>query len=71
MNGAPGSQLVVSGDLADWTVTPMEEVLGTASELVPKVVVGADRRGHGVDRAGRPHRPPGTLTAVGTPVRQD
>jgi hypothetical protein len=71
-NGAPGSQLVVSGDLVDWTVTPMEEVLGTAGELASKVVVGADRVVVTASTApADPTALPGTLTAVGTPVRQD
>jgi len=72
LNGAPGSQLVVSGDLVDWTVTPMEEVLGTAGELASKVVVGADRVVVTASTAPADLTAlPGTLTAVGTPVRQD
>jgi hypothetical protein len=72
LNGASGGQLVVSGDLVDWTVTPMEEVLGTASELASKVVVGADRVVVTASTApADPSMLPGTLTAVGTPTRQD
>jgi hypothetical protein len=72
LNGAPGSQLVVSGDLVDWTVTPMEEVLGTAGELASKVVVGADRVVVTASTAPADLTAlPGTLTAVGTPVRRD
>jgi hypothetical protein len=71
-NGAAGAQLVVSGDLVDWTVTPMEQVLGTGDEVSANVVVGADRVVVTASTApADPTALPGTLTAVGTPVRQD
>ena len=70
-NGAPGAQLVVSGDLVDWTVTPMEQVVGTAGHSA-NVVVGADRVVVTVSTMpADPTALPGTITAVGTPVRQD
>ena len=71
-NGAPGAQLVVSGDLVDWTVTPMEEVVGDAGQFAGNVVVGADRVV--VTASIPPADPtalPATVTAVGTPTRQD
>jgi hypothetical protein len=71
-DGGDGGQVVVSGDLVDWTVTPLEEVLGTGDTLQARVVVGADK----VVVAGStppadPSTLPGTLTAVGTPIRED
>ena len=72
VNGGPGAQLVVSGDLVDWTVTPLAEAIGTADILGTDLVVGADRV---VITASTPAAevgaPPGSVTAVGTPVRQD
>jgi hypothetical protein len=71
-SGAAGGQLVVSGDLVDWTVTPLEQVLGTTDELSAKVVVGADRVVVAASTSpADPSTRPGTLTAVGTPIRQD
>ncbi len=62
----------MSGDLADWTVTPLADVVGTADVLGANLVVGADRV---VVTASTPAAevgaPPGSVTAVGTPVRQD
>jgi len=66
------SQLVVSGDLVDWTATPLAEVTGTPGVTGSGVVVGADRI---VVSASTPRTDPtaplGSVTAVGTPVRQD
>jgi hypothetical protein len=71
-SGAAGGQLVVSGDLVDWTVTPLEQVLGTTDELSANVVVGADRVVVAASTSpADPSTRPGTLTAVGTPIRQD
>lgn len=67
------AQLVVSGDLVDWTVTPIEDVVGRADLLGTTVVVGADRivitatTGTG----DTPGTIPSSVTAVGTPVRED
>ena len=71
--GAPagsGPQLVVSGDLVDWTVTPLADVAGTPV-TANGVTVGADR----VVVSASPPRPDlsapiESVTLVGTPVRQ-
>ena len=41
----PGAaqQLTVSGDLVDWTTTPLSEVTGIDDDVNPSVFVGADR----------------------------
>ena len=63
-------QLVVSGDLVDWTVTPIAEVVGARPNTTIGVTVGADRL---VVTATLPPSVPGGVsdsrTAVGTPVR--
>lgn len=65
------SQVVVSGDLVDWTVTPLADVIGTdAASVYVQPVVGEDRIV--VSATGEPtgtDEPPLTRTAIGTPVR--
>jgi hypothetical protein len=66
----PGPQLVVSGDLVDWTVTPLADIAGTPV-TANAVTVGADR----VVVSASPPRPDlsapiESVTLVGTPVRQ-
>ena len=65
-----GPQLVVSGDLVDWTVTPLTDIAGTPV-TAGGVTVGADR----VVVTASPPRPDlsapiESVTLVGTPVRQ-
>jgi len=71
-NGAAGAQLVVSGDLVDWTVTSLADVVGDDDVLGTKVVVGSDRVVVTASfPAADPAAGPSTVTAVGTPTRQD
>jgi hypothetical protein len=68
--GTSGAQLVVSGDLADWTVTPLDDVVGAGGVIGTSVVVGADRVVvTGSIPSADPTSLPETRTAVGTPVR--
>jgi hypothetical protein len=64
-------RLVVSGDLADWTATPLADVVGFDDIGNVTPVVGEDRivvtANHLVD--GSSDQPPPSVTAVGTPVR--
>jgi hypothetical protein len=71
--GADGlpEDLVVSGDLADWTTTPLADVVGFEDIGTATPVVGEDRI---VVTASHPvvddsAEPPASVTAVGTPVR--
>jgi hypothetical protein len=71
--GADGlpDDLVVSGDLADWTTTPLADVVGFEDIGTATPVVGEDRivvtASHPVDDDSS--EPPASVTAVGTPVR--
>jgi hypothetical protein len=63
------SQLVVSGDLVDWTVVPLADVLGTDQVATARVIVGADRLVVTATQPAEVGQIPASLTAVGTPVR--
>jgi hypothetical protein len=69
--GAPDQepQLVVSGDLVDWTVVPLADVLGTDQIAAARVIVGADRLVVTATQPAEVGQIPASLTAVGTPVR--
>jgi hypothetical protein len=62
-------QLVVSGDLVDWTVVPLADVLGTDQVTTARVIVGADRLVVTATQPAEVGQIPASLTAVGTPVR--
>jgi hypothetical protein len=66
------SQLVVSGDLVDWTATPLAEVTGIdAGATSTAVFVGADRivvRVTPVSDGGDSLPPPETITAIAVPA---
>jgi len=62
-------QLVVSGDLVDWTVVPLADVLGTDQVATARVIVGADRLVVTATQPAEVGQIPASLTAVGTPVR--
>lgn len=64
-------QLVVSGDLVDWTVTPLTDIVGAMEDLGSVTpIVGEDRI---VVTATEPtdtsEEPAASVTAVGTPIR--
>jgi hypothetical protein len=69
-DGGGPDELVLSGDLADWTTTPLPDVVGFDDIGSVTPVVGEDRivvtATHLVDD---PAEPPPSVTAVGTPVR--
>jgi hypothetical protein len=64
-------QLAVTGDLADWTVTPLADIVGSDGRMFAAPFVGEDRI---VVVASLPSDDPSlptvTKTAVGTPVRE-
>lgn len=62
-------QLAVTGDLVDWTVVPMADVLGTDQIANARVIVGADRLVVTATQPAEVGEIPASLTAVGTPVR--
>jgi hypothetical protein len=69
-NGEGSDQLVVSGDLADWTATPLADIVGFDDIGTVTPVVGEDRivvtATHQVQDLSEP---PASVTAIGTPVR--
>jgi hypothetical protein len=68
------SQLVVSGDLLDWTATPLPEVTGIDGSATTAVFVGADRivvRATPSSDGGDSLPPPETITAVAVPATGD
>jgi hypothetical protein len=63
-------QLVVSGDLVDWTVTPLADVLGDHEAAVVTPFVGEDRIVlTATEPAVASAPPPASVTAVATPIR--
>jgi hypothetical protein len=62
-------QLVVTGDLVDWTVVPVADVVGTDQIATARVIVGADRLVVTATQPADVGQIPASLTAVGTPVR--
>jgi hypothetical protein len=64
--GRPES-LAVSADLVDWTVTPLDDIVGPGAQGMVDVFVGQDRIVVQATREGEPPAP--TVTAVGTPRR--
>jgi hypothetical protein len=71
MNDSDGAdELVVSGDLIDWTSTPLAEVVGMDQVGEVRTVVGEDRIAvTATQPRGDSSSIPGSVTAVGTPVR--
>jgi hypothetical protein len=63
----PAESLLVTGDLADWTLTPLSEVTGVVDVGTADVFVGADRIVVSAVREGVPPGP--SVTSVGTPRR--
>lgn len=63
----PAESLLVSGDLVDWTLTPLADVVGVDDVSMADVFVGADRIVVSAVREGVPPGP--SITAVGTPRR--
>lgn len=61
--------LVVSGDLIDWTVTPLSDIVGLDNTTEVTPVVGEDRIVVSAVEASDGSAIPGSVTAVGTPVR--
>ena len=64
--GRPES-LAVSADLVDWTVTPLDDIVGPGAQGMVDVFVGHDRIVVQATREGEPPAP--AVTAVGTPRR--
>ncbi len=64
--GRPES-LAVSADLVDWTVTPLDDIVGPGAQGMVDVFVGHDRIVVQATREGAPPAP--AVTAVGTPRR--
>jgi len=65
-------QLVVSGDLVDWTTTPLADVTGVSDPRTVSVFVGADRivvRATPIGDDDESTPPPESVTAVATPER--
>lgn len=69
-NDGKPDQLVASGDLTDWTATPLADIVGFDDIGSVTPVVGEDRvvvtATHRVDDSSEP---PPSATAIGTPVR--
>jgi hypothetical protein len=63
-------ELAVTGDLADWTVTPLADIVGSDAGLLAVPFVGEDRIVVVASQpSDDPSQPTATKTAVGTPVR--
>jgi len=70
--GGTDQTLTVSGDLVDWTTTPLPEVTGIDDRVQTSVFVGADRivvRATPYGDLDMSTPPPATVTAVATPTR--
>jgi hypothetical protein len=70
--GGTDQTLTVSGDLVDWTTTPLTEATGTDDRVMATVFVGADRmvvRATPFGDLDLSTPPPETVTAVATPTR--
>jgi len=70
--GGTDQKLTVSGDLVDWTTTPLTEATGTDDRVIATVFVGADRivvRATPYGDLDPSTPPPATVTAVATPTR--
>ena len=59
--------LAVTGDLVDWTVTPLEDIVGTDASSFLSTFVGQDRIVVSATTEGEPPAP--AVTAIGTPRR--